>query len=447
MRGWLIKYGVGVVGSYLGYPVGKAMRFLNHSEHWTRSEIQKHQNQALHTLMEHCYFHVPYYKYLMQERSLRPDDFQTVDDLAKLPYLSREIIRDQQIRLRADNYPDRVCTFRRSGGTTGEPIEVAVDNRARAFEMAAYLRGLQWMKYQLGQPMVSLFGGSLGLSTKRNLKASIREWLLNIRFLPAFELTPNNIEVYVAAICKAKGGVLGGYTSAILNLVEYMSRRGLHGSQLEGIHCTAEYMPDDWRQRISQVLGAPVFCYYGCGEVNSLGYECVGETGYIIPQEHVILEVGGTDSTKFIDQGRGEACITTLYNYAMPLIRYLNGDILALQYPQQGHAHLRISKLEGRVVDQLVRHDGSMVSGALVPHMILKSKFPAWKYQVIQTELNRIVFHYVLKENEDLSSEMQQMLITLFKKHLGEALQVEFVVGQFETSKSGKHRFVVNKMD
>ena len=363
-----------------------------------------------------------------------------------MPYLTRDIIRDQGARLRADNYPDRVCQFRRSGGTTGEPIQVAADVRARAFEVAAYLRGFEWMKYRLGRPAVHLFGGSLGLDANPNLKVKLREWLLNSRFLPAFELTQENVADYVATIRQAKGGVLVGYASAALNLAEYMSALGLRGSPLESVICTAEQMPEEWRVRISEVLEAPVFCYYGCGEVNGIAHECSGEEGYVVSQEHVILEVGGDEPANFQGQGRGEACITTLFNYAMPLIRYLNGDVFELQQQRNGHAHLRIAKLEGRVMDQLFRTDGQRISSVLPTHLVFRSGAPVWKYQVVQTDLDRIVFRYMLRDGEPLSREMQHTLVEVLRRYLGDDLQVLFVEGEFETTRSGKHRFVINRV-
>jgi phenylacetate-CoA ligase len=396
--------------------------------------------------MHHCYNHVPYYRDLMKARDLRPGDFQSASDLAKLPYLTRDIIRDQGVRLRADNYPDRICQFRRSGGTTGEPIRAAVDVRARAFEVGAFLRGFEWMKYQLGRPTVSLFGGSLGFDSNPSLKVRLREWLLNTRFLPAFELTRDNVQHYVAAIRQAKGGVLVGYASAALNLAECMATLGLRGSSLASVICTAEHMPDAWRRRISEVLEAPAFCYYGCGEVNSLAFECCGDEGYIVAQEHVILEIGGDDPTNFQDQGHGEVCITTLFNYAMPLIRYLNGDIFELKYPRYGRAHLRIATLEGRVMDQLLRTDGQRISSVLPTHLVFRSGVPIWKYQVVQTELDKIIFHYMLRDGESLSCEMQHTLAGVLRKYLGDELQVQFIEGGFETSRSRKHRFVINRV-
>jgi phenylacetate-CoA ligase len=205
-------------------------------------------------------------------------------------------------------------------------------------------------------------------------------------------------------------------------------------------------MPEDWRIRISEVLGAPVFCYYGCGEVNGIAHERSGEEGYVVSQEHIVLEVGGDDPETFHDEGRGETCITTLFNYAMPLIRYLNGDMLELKYSRRGPAHLRIVKLEGRIMDQLVATDGHRVSSVLPTHLVFKSGVPVWKYQVVQTERNHVRFHYLLRDNRSLSSEMQHTLERVLRRYLGEDLQVQFIVGEFETTKAGKHRFVINRV-
>jgi phenylacetate-CoA ligase len=429
----------------LGYPLAKAVRTLDESERWSRERLAEHQRSALSALIHHCYRHVPYYRDAMKARGLSPEDFSETGDLGKLPYLTRDIIREQGERLRADNYPDRLCQFRRSGGTTGEPIRVAADARARAFEVAAYLRGFGWMGYELGCPMVRLFGGSLGLRTNPSLKVRLGEWLLNNRFLPAFELTYENVDDYVEAISRADGGVLVGYASAVLALAEYMSRRGLRGSALRSVICTAEYMPLEWRAKISDVLGAPVYCYYGCGEVNSLAYECSEEEGYLVSQEHVILEVCGPTPEEFSDEGAGPACVTTLFNYAMPLLRYVNGDVIELRRPEAGRAHQRITNVDGRVVDYLLRGDGQKVSGSFVPHLVLRTGCPAWKYQVVQTGLDRIVFNYDL-HGGTLAEDMRAKLVDIFRRHLGRALEVQFVAGGFEIPKSGKHRFVINKV-
>jgi phenylacetate-CoA ligase len=443
LREWLLSDGL-CLSSYMGSHLGKAVKLLRDSEGWGTDKIEDHQLGALRQLMHHCYTQVPYYSDVMRLRGLCPEDFSSLEDLAKLPYLTRDIIRHEGPRLRAKNYSDEICQFRRSGGTTGEPIRVAVNDQARAFEVASWLRGLAWMKHRPGRPMVSLFGGSLGIKENWHLKGALRKWILNDRFLPAFELTPENVGHYYNVIRQAKGGALVGYASAVMNLVEYMSRQHLQGSPLESVLCTAEQMPEAWRKRISDVLEAPVFCYYGCGELNGIANECAGVDGYVVSQEHVILEATNGDPTQFGKRGKGNACITSLFNYSMPLIRYLNGDILTLQ-PRNDWGRL-IVQVDGRTGDQLTALDGHAVSSALPPHLVLKSGVPVWKYQVVQTEADKIVFHYLFRDGSPLTSDMQKVLIDVFRRHLGEKLQVSFVENDFESTRSGKHRFVINKM-
>jgi phenylacetate-CoA ligase len=445
LRRWLLKSGI-PLSAYLGFPLGKAAKLLRDSQKWTSEEMKVHQERSLSALIRHCYDHVPYYRDLMGARGLRPEDFRSINDLAKLPYLTRETMREQGARLRADNYPDKICQFRRSGGTTGEPIKVAVDDRGRAFEVTAYLRGFEWMNYQLGNPMVGLFGGSLRKKGKPTLRDKIRDILLNERFLPAFELNQENVRFYVDTIREARGGVLVGYASAMMNLVEYMSRSGLQGSPLKSVICTADQLPDEWRKRISQVLDAPVFCYYGCGEVNSIAYECSGVDGYIVSEEFVILEVAvAEDSTRFQDQGRGAACVTTLFNYAMPLIRYLNGDALELARSHCESRRLKIAKLEGRVPDQLIATDGHMVTGIVASGNVFATEVPIWKYQLVQVERDKIIFHYVLSGDNILTPLMRDTLTTVLRKYLGEDMKISFVLGNFEVPPSGKHRLVINR--
>jgi hypothetical protein len=77
---------------------------------------------------------------------------------------------------------------------------------------------------------------------------------------------------------------------------------------------------------------------------------------------------------------------------------------------------------------------------------VFRSGAPIWKYQVVQTELDKIVFHYMLREGESLSGQMQDTLVGVLRRYLGTALQVRFMEGGFETSRSGKHRFVINRV-
>jgi phenylacetate-CoA ligase len=229
-------------------------------------------------------------------------------------------------------------------------------------------------------------------------------------------------------------------------LAEFMAAANVRGLPLKSAICTAEQLPDFWKKRMEESFQVPVYSYYGCGEVNSLGYQQPGYEGYIVPQEHVVIEPSTEDSSVFREEGFGPCCVTALYNYAMPILRYLNGDLLETGYVNQGLPHQRIIRLEGRVMDYLQASDGHQVSGALGAHMILKCGLPVWKWQLVQVGSNCIEFHYAVRGESDLSPEAQSVAVQVLKKHLGQDMEIRWILEQFETPASGKHRLIINKV-
>ena len=97
-------------------------------------------------------------------------------------------------------------------------------------------------------------------------------------------------------------------------------------------------------------------------------------------------------------------------------------------------------------MDQLLATDGHRVSSVLPTHLVFKSGVPVWKYQVVQLERDKLIFYYLVRNGDHLSKDMQDLLASIFWKFLGNSLQVEFVEGGFEVAKSGKHRFVINRV-
>jgi len=430
------------------HPLGVAFRTIDQGEHWSREALATHRDQAFRALMVHCHANVPYYRALMDERRLSPADFRTASDLAKLPFLTKDLIRARHSDLQARNIPDDRCLLRRSGGTTGEPIAVRVDAICRAFETACFFRGLNWAGWSFGSPLVQLTGGSLGLPSQRTLRVRARLWLMNQVFLAAGELGADNVRQYVRAIEANPGGILVGYASAVVAFARYMEEAGLKGGvPLRAAVCTADQLHDDWRATIGRVLGVPVFSYYGCNEIHSLGYERRPGESYFVPQEHVVIEAAGTSSDAFQEQGSGPLACTSLYNYAMPLLRYMVGDSGELGPATGREPYQRIVRLDGRVFDYLEAEDGDRITGAFASHLVLVSRAPVWKWQVVQYGHRRIEFRYLTEDGSPLSDQVRQTIRIAMQKHLGARMAVDFVVGGFETSQSAKHRIIVRKED
>jgi len=120
----LAKYMISLVPPQARY--GKVFwetyNFLQESQWWSREKLEDYQYQQLSKLLHHSYQNVPYYRKIFDERELKPKDIQNFDDLKKLPYLTKELIRENLTSLIAENYPSSKLQYITTGGSTGIPL-------------------------------------------------------------------------------------------------------------------------------------------------------------------------------------------------------------------------------------------------------------------------------------------------------------------------------------
>lgn len=422
--------------------VSEAVKILHSGERATLEELQSFRTQALNNLIHYAFDHVPYYQAKFASMGITPDQVTSLDDIKYLPILTKENIRSAGKSLRSDNMDKMKVVVSRSGGTTGEPIASYVDRRAQALGTYAYLRGLEWMGWKPGVPMITLFGGSLQRPAVSSLRTRLRDYSLGEIFLPAFELNRENASTYLQTIRKNSPCTIKGYASALYNLALYASEQDNQNFEILGIFSTAEFLPDHWAEKISSVFNCPVKCYYGCGEINSLGFQIESSGPYVVPDEHVLIE--SVDLSTQSSQRKNTLLVTALFNYAQPLIRYQLGDIGEVSQPGKLHpTRSTITNLIGRSSDMFIRKDGTTVSPTLAPHIISKTKLPVIKYQFIQVDLNHIRFLYET-EYDDLSDTQKMDVMSIVKSHISNEIHLEFIrTNDFVLSKNGKFRIVI----
>jgi len=434
--------GLNALRWWIGNPqVLEVRRLLAESQWWSPERIRAYQDESLRALIEYAYKHVPYYQSVMKARGLTPRSIKTVDDLEKLPILDKQTLRENWQGLMSDEVDPYRVPMRRTGGTTGEPLTIAGDTRNGAYENGAFLRGLGFGGYQQGEKMVKLFGGTLGLSPESFL-SRIKARLAGETFLPAFELSSQNVAQYVATIQRSKAKSLRGYSSAIYLLAKLMAEAGLR-LRLQAVFPTAETLYDHQREVIEDNLGK-VFEYYGCGEVNSIAFECEAHQGLHVSEEHVFLEV--LREEKPAPEGEmGAVTLTTLQNYTMPLIRYQNADVAirAAQECSCGRGLGRISRILGRFNDLLRAKDGRLISGAFIPHLFRGTE-GIQQVQVIQ-ETEDLLRVEVVRGPQFAEREMEGVLETI-KRYLGDVTIELKYVDDIPTTSMGKLRFVISKV-
>ena len=181
--------------SFVGYPADNYSRLLQASENWPRQGLEDFRNRKIQKLIAHCYENVPYYRRLMEKHKIHPRDIQGAEDLAKLPILTKDTVRTCSSELKASNISKMTVTWTKTGGTTGEPIQVCRNKECSAWQSMCYERGLGWGGLSIDEPRIELFGGSLGLGKTRPT-TRIGSMLRRDLFLPAFELRADTAMSY-----------------------------------------------------------------------------------------------------------------------------------------------------------------------------------------------------------------------------------------------------------
>jgi phenylacetate-CoA ligase len=427
-----------------GFGLTQALRFLGESERWERGRLDEVRDRKLVKLVERAYAASPHYRRMMEEHGVRPADVRGLADLPKLPVLTKDTLRQhgEALRFRGAGAVETTAT----GGTTGNPIQVVRDRAGSVWQRGCYWRGFGWGGLRLGDPFVQLFGGTLGVASRRRLDR-VKSWFAGKHFLPAFELGPQNAGRYLEAIRASGARFLVGYTSAVYLLACHAERSGVR-VELDAVFPTAEPLLDGWRSAIARAFGARVLPYYGCGEVQSLGYSCLSADAGVYHgcDEHSVIEVEDANGRASL-YGEGAFLVTDLDNHALPLIRYRNGDAGALAPPgcRCGRGLGLITRIDGRVNDVLYRTDGNAISGAIGPHAF-KMVEGVEQFQIVQRRVGQIAIQIV--RTAGYSPEVEERKIEhVFRQHLGSDAEIEIrYVDSIPRTAAGKARFIINEV-
>ena len=168
---------------------------VNEFESWPLEKQKSFIDESFHHTIDYCFNNIEYYRKILLERDLSPNNFTSVKDILRLPILSKNDIRNNYLDLRPSFIKDLKYTTRRSGGTTGEPIESLVCGNASAYETFSYFKGLRWMGWDPSITLVKLMGGSLGIS-KPSFRNKVYNFALGAINIPAFDLNSESIDYY-----------------------------------------------------------------------------------------------------------------------------------------------------------------------------------------------------------------------------------------------------------
>ncbi len=413
----------------------KCTEFLN------PQQIAGYQNQKLTKLITHCYENVPYYRRVFQDLHLFPNDITSRDDLHKLPILTKEILRKEGDNMFSKNYRKGKPNI--TSGSTGNMTTIYRNNNSKTIEHALFDRYLTNIGYRAGDKILAFWGGH-AISRMAKLKLNILNYLINYRNYSTYYIDDNQLIDCLNYIQRNNIALLRGYASALYLLAKKANEINMH-FQINAISPTAEQLFDFQRKEIVKAFGPNIFDQYGCIETLSLAFECDQHCGLHQAFEHSISEVinnkGDSDTT-------GELLITNLDNYTMPLLRYMNGDVVELSGNKCkcGRHSLLFKRIEGRSFDSIQGINGNIVHGGFFDDIMnetnILSDYDIKEIQIVQTQPDSLQINYV--GDKIIPGPALKRLSSIYNQHLGN-MKISFVnVDRILPTKAGKRKFVIS---
>jgi phenylacetate-CoA ligase len=378
---------------------------------------------------------------MFKSLKLKKEDFTSIGDLAKLPILTKDQIKSQPESFVPENV---ACPFisGSTGGSTGIPLKYRLSQECYCRGVALLLRGWGFAGYRPGDKVAIIAGASL-VSSEETFRKKLQDLLLNFRHYSSYGMNSELLDEYVVQLNKWRPHYLRGYASSLFILAKHLKRGGSDLKfGLKGIFSTAEILSAGQRKVIEEVLGARVFDNYGLNDGGASAFECRAHDGMHIDYERAILETID-DSGKVIAGKTGRIIATSLYNFAMPFIRYDTGDLGVVDRStcSCGNQRPLLKRIHGRTTDYL-KLNGRIIGSPVLT--VLMGKIDLENYQIIQKSATEVDVRYI--RESVLDSKDENYIRRSFFEHVG-PVKMNFRKEEADGLKmSNKHKFIINEV-
>ena len=379
----------------------------------SREQIHQWQSERLVKQVKHVWEHVPFYRKRMEEAGVTPEDIQSADDLHKLPFLTKDDLKNcYPYGLLAKPLGECV-RIQSTSGTTGKrvvafytqhDIDLWEECCARALTAAgATNEDVCQISYGYG-----LFTGGAGLNGGSHKIGALT--------LP---MSSGNTDRQIQFMMDLGSTILCCTPSYAAYLGESINERGVRDRiKLKAGIFGAEAWTEEMRQDIQEKLGIKAYDIYGLTEISGPGvsFECSEQTGMHINEDHFIAEVINPETGEVLPYGeKGELVFTCITKEAFPLLRYRTRDICILNAEKCkcGRTHIRMTKPLGRSDDMLIVK-GVNVFPSQIETVLMNKGYPA-NYQIV---VDRV-------KNSDTIEIRVEMTAEMFSDNVGEIARRE----------------------
>jgi phenylacetate-CoA ligase len=392
----------------------------------SRRALEELQLKRLKQTVRHAYKNIPFYKKSLSNLHLSPKDITSLNDIQKLPFTTREDLRE--------HYPfgmlavpkEQVVRLHTSSGTTGKPKAIFfskkdVDRAAELIARCLIMTGIKKDDVLQNMMTYGLFTGALVMHYGAEK--------VGVLVIPA---GPGNTKRQIALMRDFKTTTLHVTPSYALYLASVIHSEGLDPKKdlfLRRAYMGSEPYSEETREKIETSLGIDVYNSYGLSEMNGPGvaFECMEKNGMHLWEDNFIMELIDPDTGEKVPEGeKGELVLTTLYREAMPILRYRTRDIVTI-IPDRckcGRTHRRISRIIGRSDDMIIIR-GVNIFPQQIERVLMGVKAVAQNYQIVLEAYDQMTVRVEI--SKDLFDGKVEHLVNL-QNEITEKLRSEILV-------------------
>ena len=415
------------------------LRELRRTQWLSADEFHALQIRRLQALLREAAVNVPYYRSLFQKLGATPNDFRELSDLARLPVLEKQQVRDNPEQFLNRRHDRSRLIEDQTSGSTGEPLRFYLTVRQKACEMGYSIRFWRWAGYRTGARTVA-FRHYVPKTDRDPLWEHHRR--TRTLFFSVYDMKPANLRAYVEEFNRFRPEFVRGYPSSIYIFAQFAASEGLRVHAPRAVLSSSETLSPEMRVVIERVLQCPVYDWWGSNERVVTACQCERRGAYHVNGEGGILELAPTANGT---AEAGQRMIGTgLVNHAMPLIRYDLGD-LAIPAKEPcgcGRGLPCIERILGRVNDTIITGEQKHVPSVRF-YTLFETHEKVRQFQVVQTGPNAVTVRIVPARafNGAETAELRGKLA----RFLGDAVQIDFeLVDHIQPEPSGKIRNVVS---
>ena len=387
----------------LGRKTNAFAREFAKSQWFSLDRLREIQLTKLRKLLEHAYTTVPYYRSVMDKHGCRCDTIQTLDDLQKIPVLTKDVIRDQATQLLSSEAGRLRMRDTCTTGSTGQYLDLQVSAERVAVNNAMEMRNRQWLGADYFGRKLLLWGRPQSGGPVQLFVKGVRDFFLNKKKFTCDSIAPDDARRFAQDVSSWKPEYLYCYAGSAAHMARMLLDQDIQVvvPELKGVVTTAEVLFDYQREILEKAFNVPVFNEYGSAECGLIAHEC--DYGNMhINAESVIVEV---DTGENGSADEGELIITNLHSFGMPIIRYRLGDLGQLSEKQCpcGRGLPLLDSVFGRTVDAMYSRDGKRIDAVVVDTIAEDSSVQA--FRIHQKTFTDLEVKLAVADSFDLSFE------------------------------------------